>query len=115
MTDMKDDSVISRFENMLKGGMDSPMLRLTLGTAFWQDKNLPKAIEHLSQAVSDKPDYSAAWKILGRAYLDDGQLEEAERAFESGLAAARENGDKQSEKEIGVFSRRLAKMKSSND
>ena len=99
---------------MLKGGMDSPMLRLTLGTAFWQDKNHPKAIEHLLQAVGDKPDYSAAWKILGRAYLDHGQLAEAEHAFESGLAAAQQNGDKQSEKEIGVFSKRLAKMKSSD-
>lgn len=111
---MTDDSVISRFEAMLEGGTDNPMLRLTLGTAYWQNKDHRKAIEHLSQAVSDKPDYSAAWKILGRAYLDDGQLEEAERAFESGLAAAKQNGDKQSEKEIGVFSRRLAKIKDSN-
>jgi len=94
--------------------MDNPMLRLTLGQAYWQDKNYPDAIEHLSQAVTDKPDYSAAWKVLGRAYLDNGQLDEAEHAFATGLAAAQENGDKQSEKEIGVFAKRLAKMKNSD-
>lgn len=96
---------------MLAQGNDSPMLRLTLGTTYWKSGNLEQSIEHLEQAVLQKTDYSAAYKILGRAYMDAGRLHEATTAFENGLAAASDNGDKQSEKEINVFMKRLAKLK----
>ena len=102
--------MVSRFEAMLEQGTDNPMLRLTLGTAYWKSGNLDLSIEHLEQAVSQKSDYSAAYKILGRAYMDAGRLQEATGAFENGLKSAADNGDKQSEKEINVFMKRLKKL-----
>lgn len=100
---------IVSFEKMLERGQDSPMLRFTLGNAYWKEKNFALAIEHLTSAVDQQSDYSAAWKVLGRAYLDNSEFEAAIGAFESGLAAAQKNGDKQTEKEMTVFQRRASK------
>lgn len=111
---MSEDN-IEKFEAMLTRGMDNPMLRLTLGNAYWQDKQLEKAIEHLKSAVEQKPDYSAAWKTLGRAYADGEQHQLALEAYDRGLECAAENGDKQSEKEITVFRKRAVRALESEE
>jgi len=103
------NDTIEKFEAMLAGGMDNPMLRMTLGNAYWKDKQLEPAIGHLKAAVEQKPDYSAAWKILGRAYADNEEHQLAVDAFDKGLECAAANGDKQSEKEITVFRKRAMK------
>lgn len=108
------NDAIEKFESMLTNGLDSAMLRLTLGNAYWKAGDLEAAIEHLSSSVQQKPDYSAAWKALGRVYADAGSLPEALAAYDSGLESARENGDKQSEKEIAVFRKRVLKALESN-
>ena len=106
---MSGNETIEKFEAMLVRGMDSPMLRLTLGNAYWKEKEFERAAEHLQSAVQQKPDYSAAWKTLGRVYADSGESQKALEAYDKGLAAAAENGDKQSEKEITVFRKRVLK------
>jgi len=100
---------IDTFEAMLARGQDSEMLRFTLGNAYWKDEQLDKACEHLRQAVAIKPEYSAAWKVLGRVLFAAGKLEEARDAFQSGMDVAERNGDKQTIKEITVFMRRVDK------
>lgn len=107
--EQKTMSQIDTFEGMLTRGQDSEMLRLTLGNAYWKEKNHTKAIEHLQFAVEQNPQYSAAWKVLGRVLADSGKPEEAKSAFESGLEAANKNGDKQTVKEITVFLKRVNK------
>jgi len=102
-------SQIDTFEAMLSRGQDSEMLRYTLGIAYYKEKRYTEAAKHLVRAVELKPDYSTAWKVLGRVLADNGQLNKALDAFDSGLAAARSNGDKQVEKEIGVFRKRVVK------
>lgn len=101
---------IDTFEAMLAAGQDNEMLRYTLGNAYYANKSYAQAIDHLRMAVTHKPDYSAAWKVLGRALSDDGQLDAALVAFDEGLSAADANGDKQTAKEITVFRRRAAKL-----
>jgi len=103
-------SQIDTFEAMLSRGQDSEMLRYTLGNAYYKEKRYTEAATHLVHAVELKPDYSTAWKVLGRVLADDGQLNKALEAFDSGLAAAQANGDKQVEKEINVFRRRVVKQ-----
>jgi len=100
---------IDSFEAMLARGQDSEMLRYTLGNAYFATKEYDKAIEHLRQAVTFKPDYSAAWRVLGRALADNGQLLEARDAFDRGEKVAEANGDKQAAKEIAVFRKRVIK------
>jgi len=108
-------SQIDTFEAMLSRGQDSEMLRYTLGNAYYKEKRYTEAARHLAYAVEIKPSYSTAWKVLGRVLADDGQLEKALEAFDAGLAAALANGDKQVEKEIGVFRRRVVKKLELNE
>lgn len=97
---------------MLARGQDSEMLRYTLGGAYAaraDEGDRARAIEHLRASVTMKPDYSAAWRALGRVLLDDGRPAEAIAAFDSGLAAVDSTGDKQAGKEMTVFRRRAQK------
>ena len=55
------------------------------------------------------PNFSAAWKALGRALAEAGRGDEALEAWRNGIAAARVKGDRQAEKEMTVFSRKLEK------
>ena len=102
-------SQIDTFEAMLARGQDSEMLRYTLGNAYFSDKQFEPAITHLKQAVALRPDYSAAWRVLGRALAANGQLNEAKKAFDQGEQVAEANGDKQTAKEINVFRKRVIK------
>ena len=60
--------------------------------------------------VALDPDYSAAWKLLGKALLAAGRSDEALAAWSDGIAAAERKGDKQAMKEMQVFARRVAKQ-----
>jgi len=96
-------------EAMLTAGQDNALLRFTLGSAFIRHKKFQQAIEHLSRAVELDPDYSAAWKNYGKALEQDGQINEAIKAYKNGIKVAERNGDKQAEKEMSVFLKRLQK------
>lgn len=100
---------IARFESMLAAGTDSALLRFGLGNAYLGRREFDKAAQHLRSAVEQDPQYSAAWKLLGKALADSGQLREAVEAYERGIAVAQANGDIQAAKEMGVFLKRLQK------
>ena len=70
---------------------------------------------HLEMAVSLDSEYSAAWKILGKARASIGDVSGATAAFEAGIQAAENNGDIQAMKEMQVFLRRLSKPLSDAD
>ena len=82
-------------------------LRFSLGQAHLNGGRADRAAEHLREAVRHDPDYSAAWKLLGRALDANGQDEEAAAAFEQGIAVATGKGDRQAAKEMEVFLRRV--------
>ena len=52
---------------------------------------------------------SAAWKQLGSLLAESGDVTAAIGTYRSGIAAAQKRGDKQAEKEMNVFLRRLEK------
>ena len=56
------------------------------------------------------PKYSAAWKMLGKSLTEMQQVEEALAAYGKGIEAAKLKGDRQAEKEMTVFARRLEKL-----
>lgn len=91
---------------MLAAGRDDALLRFSLGNAYLEDQPA-LAAEHLARAVSLNPDYSAAWKLFGKALAAAGREDEARQAYESGIATAERNGDIQAAKEMRVFLRRL--------
>lgn len=88
------------------------MLRYTLGNAYFAEHRFEPAIVHLQKAVELKPNYSAAWRVLGRALAGNGQLSDAKAAFDQGEQVALENGDKQAAKEMQVFRKRVLKAMS---
>jgi Tfp pilus assembly protein PilF len=92
---------------MLAAGRDSSLLRFSLGNEYLKLGEPAAAAQHLDKAVALDPGYSAAWKLLGRARLDCGDRDGARNAWRQGLTAAAERGDKQAEREMTVFLRRL--------
>jgi tetratricopeptide (TPR) repeat protein len=98
---------IANLEKLLGTPRDGALLRLALGNAYLAAGEHERAIAQLREAVSREPQYSAAWKSLGKALADAGRAEEALAAWRSGIEAARAKGDRQAEKEMTVFARRL--------
>ena len=101
--------MISSLEKLLGTPRDGALLRYSLGLEYARAGELERAAEQLREAVSRDPLYSAAWKALGKTLADAARPDEALEAFRQGIEAARRKGDRQAEKEMTVFARRLEK------
>ncbi|MEI2418285.1 tetratricopeptide repeat protein [Orrella sp. JC864] len=101
--------LIDRLQAMLAQGQDNLLLRFSLGKGYAEQGRPEKAREHLEAAVAFDPEHSAAWKWLGRACLELGDVPGARRAWQAGLAASERRGDVQAGKEMRVFLKRLDK------
>ena len=82
--------IVDNFRAMLEGGQDSPLLRFSL-------------------ALRQDPEYSAAWKLYGKALQASDDSVAAIEAYERGIVVAERKGDKQAAKEMTVFLKRLRK------
>jgi len=100
---------VKSLEKMIETGRDSAMLRLTLAGVYQQQGNLGSALEHLQSAVQQDPDYTAAWKALGRVQLELADTDSARKSWQQGITVAEKRGDKQAQKEMQVFLKRLDK------
>ena len=100
---------VERFEQLLAAGKDGALLRFGLGTHYLKAGEPARAAEHLRAAVAQDRDYSAAWKLLGKALDEAGDRAGAIDAYRLGIEAAGRRGDKQAAKEMAVFLRRLEK------
>ena len=99
--------MLESLEKMLANGVDNSLLRFGLGKGYLDLKDNAKAAEHLQRCVGFDPKYSAAWKLLGKAQLGLGDNTAARQAWEKGVEAAQAHGDKQAEKEMMVFLKKL--------
>jgi tetratricopeptide (TPR) repeat protein len=102
-------SALENLEKLLGTPRDGALLRYSLGLEHLKSGNLERAIEHLREAVARDPLYSAAWKALGRTLEQDQRDPDALDAYRRGIEAAKSKGDRQAEKEMSVFTRRLEK------
>ena len=101
--------MLTSMENMLAKGVDNPLLRFGLGKGYLDAGEPATAATHLRRCVELDPKYSAAWKLLGRALQASGDINGAREAWQSGVQAAQAQGDKQAEKEMVVFLKKLDK------
>ena len=101
---------ILSFEKMLASGKDNALLRFSLGNEYLKIDDPASAIAHLRQAVILDANYSAAWKLLGRALTENGDLAAALTAYQHGVSVAEAKGDKQAAKEMAVFAKRIEKQ-----
>lgn len=98
---------IANLERLLDGPRDSALLRYSLGNEYLKAGDPGRAAEYFRDAVNRDPDYSAAWKLLGRTLAECGDKEAARTAYRDGIAVAEARGDIQAAKEMKVFARRL--------
>jgi len=104
---MSRDALIASLRSQCGGPRDGALLRYALGNALLETGDAAAAIDELRHALRFDPRYSAAWKLLGKACLASDDRAGAAEAWRQGIAAAQERGDKQAEKEMVVFLRRL--------
>jgi len=109
MSPPHDSPALAGLERLLAAGKESALLRFGLGSEHLKRGDAASAVVHFRRAVELEPGYSAAWKMLGKAYASAGRSEDALAAWNEGIAAAERKGDKQAMKEMQVFARRLAK------
>ena len=99
-------SIIEDLHGMLERGIDSALLRYSLGNEFLKIGDADAAISHLREALRFDGEYSAAWKALGRALASTGNHAEAVDVLGHGIEVAGRRGDVQAAKEMGVFRKR---------
>ena len=102
-------SALENFERMLAAGKEGALLRYSLGNEHLKAGDAERAAAHLARAVELDPEFTAAWKVYGKALAAAGRKDEALAAYRAGIAVAGKRGDKQAEKEMRVFARRLEK------
>jgi Flp pilus assembly protein TadD len=107
--------ILANFERMLASGKDGALLRYSLGNEYLKASDVARAALHLREAVVLDPGYTAAWKLLGRALAETGDVEGALAAYRDGIAVAQRKGDKQAGREMEVFAKRLVKAAASPD
>lgn len=97
----------ANLESLLDGPRDNALLRFGLGNEYLKQGNYCAATLHFRKAVELDPQYSAAWKLLGRVLASQGEPVAALEAFRQGIVAADKRGDKQAANEMAVFARRI--------
>ena len=102
-------TMIDNLHGMLERGVDSALLRYSLGNEFLKIGNADAAISHLREALRFDADYSAAWKALGKALASSGNHAEAVDVLGRGIEVAERRGDVQAAKEMHVFRNRSQK------
>ncbi|MCX7961754.1 MAG: tetratricopeptide repeat protein [Burkholderiales bacterium] len=98
---------IANLEKLRGTARDGALLRYSLGAEYLKAGEVEAAVRELQEAVARDPGYSAAWKLLGRALEQAGRDRAALEAWGRGIEAARARGDRQAEKEMAVFAKRL--------
>ncbi|RAO74679.1 hypothetical protein [Dyella jiangningensis] len=101
------DTLIANLRAQCGGPRDGALLRFSLGNALLGAGDAAGAAAELKRALAFDANYSAAWKLLGKALLALDDRAGAAEAWRQGMAVAQARGDKQAEKEMTVFLRRI--------
>ena len=103
------DVLIANLRAQCGGPRDGALLRFSLGNALLASGDAAGAAVELKRALAFDASYSAAWKLLGKACLAQDGHAGATEAWRQGITVAQARGDKQAEKEMTVFLRRIEK------
>ncbi|GAB4167536.1 MAG: hypothetical protein Kow0020_00500 [Wenzhouxiangellaceae bacterium] len=96
-----------RIEALIDAGRDDATARLAAGQAWLGAGQPGRAVAHLRRAVELAPELSAGWQWLGKACLDSGDTAGARTAWERGIEVAASRGDRQAQRVMQVWLRRL--------
>lgn len=97
------------FLRLLEREPNNAMILYSLGGDLFKEGRYEEARTYLERAIGAKPDYSAAYRTLGRVLAAQGEDEGALAVFGKGREVAVQRGDLQIAREIDVFAGRLGK------
>ena len=102
-------SPLETFEDLAAQTPENVIVRYSLGREYLKAERYPEAEREFREATRLKPDYSAAYRELGKTLAAQSRFEEAKEVYKKGLEVAVAKGDLQTKKEIEVFYRRIEK------
>jgi predicted Zn-dependent protease len=82
------NETIERYEKMVAQFPQNELSRFSLGKALFDAGDFPRAKEHLSAALSKKPDWMVVQILIGKCELALGNKAGARQAFECALQLA---------------------------
>ena len=100
-------SMRAKLEAQLQRFPQRADLRLALAQACAREKDWNAVADHAQAALKLKADYSAAYLLAGRAAVERADAAAAKHFYQEGMAQAQAQGDKQIERQIQVFLKRL--------
>lgn len=106
-------AALVNFERMLASGRDTALLRYSIGNEYAKLRDWDRACDALERAVVLDPDFTAAWKLYAKALEGSGDAPAALAAYRQGIEVAKRKGDRQAEKEMTVFARRIERASDS--
>lgn len=101
--------MLEQLLKLVDGPRDNALLRFGIANEYARLGNWTEAALQARQALAKQHDYSAAWKLLGKAQAASGDPVAALATYRAGIDAARQKGDLQAAKEMTVFARRIEK------
>ncbi len=103
-------AIIANLEKLLGGARDGALLRYALGNEWLKAGNPGQAAACLHAALERDASYTAAWKLLGKALAERGDIAAALAAYSVGIRVAEAKGDVQAAKEMALFAKRLRRV-----
>lgn len=85
-------SRIEVFEALLKEQPDEAMIWYGLASEYNKLERWSEAADALRNVVRCNPDYTAAYQMLGTALLNQGERDQARRAWTTGIEVATRTG-----------------------
>lgn len=101
------ESRLDQLRRLLQRNPDNALGQYNLGVELDRAGEAAAAAEALRRAVALNPNYTAAFRDLGRVLAKRGLRDEALEAYREGLRSAERTGEIQTAKEIRVFLRRM--------
>lgn len=98
---------IHQLEKLLEGDEQDFTGYFMLGKLCVDAELYPRAVQALDKCLAIKPDYSAAWRMLGDAHRKAGDEARAREVYEEGIRVAEARGDLQTVREMQAFLRKL--------
>lgn len=102
-----DRTKLEQFKELAELDPDDPVVHYGLGSEHLKLGEFADAAAAFRRAIALQPDYSAAYRELGKALEKENHREEAIAAYRKGKEVAQQKGDIQTGKEIDVFLKRL--------
>lgn len=103
-------AIIANLEKLLGGARDGALLRYALGNEWLKSGDPGQAAVCLRAALERDAGYTAAWKLLGKALSEHGEIDAALTAYGEGIRVAEAKGDVQAAKEMALFVKRLHRV-----